>query len=53
MKGSLYDRPLYLKGEVNEKLIQIMTIKEMLKLEAAVSYQGFLPAQPVTCHLSH
>jgi hypothetical protein len=53
MKGCLYGRPLYLKGEVNEKLIQIMTIKETLKLQAAVSYQVFLPAQPVTCHLSH
>jgi hypothetical protein len=53
MKGSLYGRPLYLKGEVNEKVIQIMTLKEMLKLHAAVSYQVFLPAQPVTCHLSH
>jgi hypothetical protein len=38
MKGSLYGRPLYLKGEVNEKLKQIMTIKQMLKLQAAVSY---------------
>jgi hypothetical protein len=54
MKGSLYGTPLYLKGEVNDKPIQIMTIKEMLKLQgAAVSYQVFLPAQPVICHLLH
>jgi hypothetical protein len=53
MNSFLYNKPLYLKSEVNEKLIQIMTIKEMVKLQTAVSYQFLLPAQPVTCHLSH
>jgi hypothetical protein len=53
IKGSLYGRPLYLKGEVNEKLTKIMAIQEALKLQAAVSYQVFLSAKPVICHLSH
>jgi hypothetical protein len=53
MNGFFYDKPLYLKSEVNEKLIQIMTIKETVKLQAAVPYSFLLPAQPVTCHLSH
>ena len=50
-----FHKPLYIKSQVNQKLIQIMTRKETLILQAMVHYQVFLPALLnklllATCH---